>query len=217
MPTFGKRNSTAPDTYIFHNPKGKLRQERNSRHWTIENSRLKDVDFRLGRNLIRAVEGLKAKPNRPPVVAEWGCGNANALFELATKNPDKVFVGFSDTSHKEWEHKPKNVTLLHTTTRALERFAQGKSVKGKVDLIFTHFGLRHLGPSGFLEHITKLKETLEIGGKIMMSPVELKITQEKAYELGSELQKRGFEVEYQKYIDVSGTMRSGISALTRTK
>lgn len=217
MPTFGKRNSTAPNTYIFHNSKGKLRQERNSMNWTVGNSRLRDVNQRLGRNLIRAVERLKAKSNRPAVIAEWGCGNANALFELATKNPDKLFVGFSDISHQEWNNKPKNAILLHTTTRALERFAQGKSVKGKVDLIFTHFGLRHLGPNGFLEHITKLKETLEIGGKIMMSPIELKITQEKTYELADELKKRGFEVEFQKYIDPSGTRRKGISILTRTK
>jgi tRNA G46 methylase TrmB len=139
--------------------------------WKVDNSRLVDVDRRLGRNLIDAVKNLKPKQNRPPVVAEWGCGMGNALFELARNNPDKVFIGFSNMSHDVWTKRPKNVVLLHTTTPAIERLARMKSSKGKIDLIFTHFGMRHLGKRDFLEHISRLKETISIGGKIMMSPV----------------------------------------------
>ena len=81
MPTFGKRNSLPAGTYVFHNSRGKMRHEKTSMHWKVENSRLRDVDRRLGRNLIQTIAELEPKQGRPPVVAEWGCGMGNALFE----------------------------------------------------------------------------------------------------------------------------------------
>jgi hypothetical protein len=199
MPTFGRRNSK-PNNYVYSYKGRKIRQMTREDKWNVGNSELKVVNARLGKRLLAITATLPKRANRPNVIVEWGCGNGNALFALAKKHPDKVFVGFSDESHAEWAHKPKNVTLLHTTTDALEKLSSFGSVKGKVDLMYTHFGLQHLDLKPLIKHLVALKKVVAINGKIIMRPNELKyLNQNELAQLVKALEENGYKATTMNY------------------
>jgi len=109
-------------------------------------------------------------------------------------------VGFSDESHSTWEKRPKNVTLLHTTTDAIEKLASVKSISGKIDLMYTYFGLQHLDTKPLTTHLIKLKKALAINGKIIMRPNELKyLNQAERIQLIKTLEENGYKATVQEY------------------
>lgn len=202
MPRFGGKRSTKPETYIYKKPGKGLLTRKETEKWTKRSSSIKIVNTALGGRLLKYITELKSI-KRHPVVAEWGCDNATALFELAQQHPNIYFIGTSQESHKNWENKPKNVILLHTTEEGIERLANKRGSSEKIDLIYTHFGIGHLlraypidiARQKLLEHLIKLKNSLTIGGRIIMKPDELKISDKYYAWFTDSLRKSGFELK----------------------
>lgn len=220
MPTFERRKNKALGTRVIRKKGKGLAQSPYIGNYNVSGTSLKIVNSRLRRRLIKYTTELAKKPNS--LIVEWGCGDATALFELAKKFPNTKFLGASQESHQNWQKKPENVVLVQTTSEAIAKLAGRKGSSKKVDLIYTHFGLKHLfykdkSKKALRElenHLIKLKNSLKIGGKIIIRPLELKIPQKEFEEIVSNLKKAGFLVEITT--GFKGEVL-GISELTRIK
>ena len=178
MPKFGKRDSSKPNKIFtlkkVNDKLAKIKYKFQDWNWNASGTPLRLVNSRLNKRLIPQVEKLN-RSKGPKVVVDWGCDNGKALIEFAKKFPKVSFVGFSQESHQDWVNVPKNITFLHTNTRAIEKLANKPSIKGRVGVLYSHYGLHHISKQGgqaFVDHVLKLSAALKKGGKIIIRPGE---------------------------------------------
>jgi hypothetical protein len=178
MPKYGSKKGSKPNMrFRLKKVSSKLARIKYSlldSRFDVSGTSLKVVNSHLGRRLVNEVENI-SKQKGDHVVMDWGCDNGKALIELAKKFPKVNFVGFSRDSHSAWENAPHNVSFLHTNTQAIEKLANKPNIKGRVGVMYSHYGLHHLSKKGgqvFVDHVTKLSVGLKRGGKIILRPGE---------------------------------------------
>jgi ubiquinone/menaquinone biosynthesis C-methylase UbiE len=204
MPVFGKgrtgRHQTLRDYGQIQRPKESgRRQIPYTCRWAIENSSLRKVEKGIGFSLEKDIaRRTRAYPGRPIVVVDWGCGKGRAATTIAKKFGKRIAVyGFSDIAYMEWLGN-KSVKFVQATKEDVPRYVKNSSV----DIIYSHFGLSHIGFSHIPAYTAKLFPKLRKGGKIVTEiskPVETKELESLvARELGKIFQPESFYVHAMK-------------------
>lgn len=179
MPIFRKRNKlherAEPQKEFLekevretYNNGKKIKEYAERQHWIVERSPLDTITFTIPW-LDSFIKKTFKKKGKPVVVLDWGCGNGNAINELAEKCGEMVHAyGYSKDSYKEWVNSDK-VKFIHATKEKLPRYLKNNSV----DLIYSHIGIGHTFISYWGEidqqvaYIKKIVPKLSKGGRLV--------------------------------------------------
>jgi SAM-dependent methyltransferase len=169
MPVFGKGRSkksnagkSLKDLHVVERRWGSCKRSyRREDKWVNVSTGLAEIEKVLDFPLGDEIKKIAASKGRA-VVLDWGCGTGKAGTEIAQRFGGKVSVyGCSDVAYKEWAKNEKVKFVQATEQDSLRYFKDGS-----FDLIYSHFGLIHVG-SGFGQYLESILPKLSVGGKLV--------------------------------------------------
>jgi SAM-dependent methyltransferase len=157
--------------------------------WPTENASLKKVEKNLGYPLSKAVKKLA----KNSTVVDFGCGEGQAIHELAKNNPHIKAYGFSKESYSKWI-EDKHTKYIFGDANNFKRYFKENSI----DFLFSHNGLLYLNK----EKIYSLLPCLKVDGMMITNfpPYERGIHGTKTIEI----EGKKFQIRRKKLKDTRG-------------
>ncbi len=186
MPIYGFRRRTRNRTVypalgqrlvidVKPTPKRKVRKHYYAaRKWTERNNTYSTIVQKMGFSPIAFARRRTKETGKPVVILDWGCGNGRAIQRIAGEGNYVKCYGYGKDSYPEWNNPSRVQFIQESSERAMRYFTR----LGGIDLIYSHWGLTHIGgkhtPSVgtpiLIHHLKQLVSSLKIGGKIVMYP-----------------------------------------------
>ena len=128
--------------------------------WKYTDTPLEKIEAAFKFRIDDIVEDFrKTKPNDEIVIFDWGCGNGQALRDIKKLGLDNVkLVGFSNMYFPEWNNKGnEGIEYIWDNAWNLTKYLDDN----RIDLVFSHLGLSHLGADGMMLHLNELRPKLK--------------------------------------------------------
>jgi hypothetical protein len=143
-------------------------------HWAMHNSDLAVVEEGLAFPLRVYVQQLVARSNSMPVILEWGCGEGNAVRDLAADEQIKgkaLIFGYSDEWFRCWNDIRGVKFLFFVKEHLIEYF---KRTELEANVVFSHGAMEYLHEQEFVEYLRAMAEIMRPGAILLFPANQLR-------------------------------------------